>query len=81
VFSKPALSVFFAAICSCSDAHIAETNVPPIEIGMLVGRDGVAFGPGILLQGNWQELGLYDFGGEIMRERLSSRWRDQRKSF
>jgi serine/threonine-protein kinase len=41
----------------------SEWKAPPIEIGMLVGRDGVAFGPGILLQGNLRRLGLYGFAG------------------
>ena len=40
-----------------------EPEAPPIEVGVLVGRDGVAFGPGILLQGNLRRLGLYGFAG------------------
>ena len=40
-----------------------EPQAPPIEIGVLVGRDGVAFGPGIILQGNLGRLGLYGFAG------------------
>jgi hypothetical protein len=34
-------------------------EAPPIEIGVLAGRDGVTFGPGIILQGNLGRLGLY----------------------
>jgi hypothetical protein len=33
-----------------------EPEPPPIEVGALVGRDGVAFGPGVLLQGNLRRL-------------------------
>jgi hypothetical protein len=38
-------------------------EAPPIEFGVLAGRDGVAFGPGIILQGNLGRLGLYGFAG------------------
>lgn len=44
-------------------AKSVEHEPPPIEVGALVGRDGVAFGPGILLQGNFRRLGLYGFAG------------------
>ena len=40
-----------------------EPEAPPIEVGVLAGRDGVAFGPGIILQGNLGRLGLYGFAG------------------
>jgi len=40
-----------------------ESEAPPIEVGVLAGRDGVAFGPGILLQGHLRRLGLYGFAG------------------
>jgi hypothetical protein len=40
-----------------------QPEAPPIEVGVLAGRDGVAFGPGILLQGNLGRLGLYGFAG------------------
>ena len=40
-----------------------QSETPPIEAGVLAGRDGVAFGPGILLQGNLGRLGLYGFAG------------------
>jgi len=40
-----------------------QPEAPPIEVGVLVGRDGVAFGPGIILQGNLGRLGLYGFAG------------------
>jgi hypothetical protein len=40
-----------------------EPEAPSIEVGVLVGRDGVAFGPGIILQGNLGRLGLYGFAG------------------
>ena len=39
------------------------SEAPPIEVGVLAGRDGVAFGPGIILQGNLGRLGLYGFAG------------------
>jgi len=55
----------FLAAASVNDPPMksVEWEAPPIEIGMLVGRDGVAFGPGILLQGNLRRLGLYGFAG------------------
>src|SRR5260370_14507849 len=40
-----------------------EAEERPIEVGVLTGRDGVAFGPGIILQGNLGRLGLYGFAG------------------
>jgi len=40
-----------------------EPKGPPIEVGVLAGRDGVAFGPGVILQGNLGRLGLYGFAG------------------
>ena len=40
-----------------------ESEAPSIEVGVLAGRDGVAIGPGILLQGNLRRLGLYGFAG------------------
>ena len=40
-----------------------EPELPPIEVGILAGRDGISFGPGVLLQGNLGRLGLYGFAG------------------
>ena len=40
-----------------------DPEAPLIEVGVLAGRDGVAFGPGIILQGNLGRLGLYGFAG------------------
>ena len=59
-----ALGAFLAAACMNGAAmNSVESEAPPIEAGVLVGRDGVAFGPGILLQGNLRRLGLYGFAG------------------
>jgi hypothetical protein len=59
-----ALCAFLAAACMNGAAiNSVESEAPPIEAGVLVGRDGVAFGPGILLQGNLRRLGLYGFAG------------------
>jgi hypothetical protein len=59
-----ALSAFLAAACMNGNAmNSVESEAPPIEAGVLAGRDGVAFGPGILLQGNLRRLGLYGFAG------------------
>jgi hypothetical protein len=59
-----ALSAILAAGCMNGAAmNSVESDAPPIEAGVLVGRDGVAFGPGILLQGNLGRLGLYGFAG------------------
>lgn len=59
-----ALYALWAAACM-NDAAMksVEPEPPPVEVGALVGRDGVAFGPGILLQGNLRRLGLYGFAG------------------
>ncbi len=59
-----ALCMIVATACA-SDAPVkpAEPDVPAIEAGMMAGRDGVSFGPGILLQGNLLRLGLYGFAG------------------
>jgi len=58
------LSAFLAAACMNGIAmNSVESEAPPIEAGVLVGRDGAAFGPGILLQGNLARLGLYGFAG------------------
>jgi hypothetical protein len=40
-----------------------ETGVPAVEVGILLGREGAAFGPQVLLQGNLGFLGLYGFAG------------------
>jgi hypothetical protein len=59
-----ALAAFLAVACMNGPAvKSPESELPPIEVGMLAGRDGVAFGPGIVLQGNLQRLGLYGFAG------------------
>ncbi len=36
---------------------------PSVEVGVLVGRDGAAFGPGVLLQGNLGFVGRADSCG------------------
>lgn len=57
-----ALFAFWAAACvNDPPMKSIEPEAPPIEVGVLAGRDGVAFGPGILLQGNLGRLGLYGF--------------------
>ena len=38
-------------------------RMPPVMFGTVVGRDGAAFGPGILVQGNVWRFGLYGFAG------------------
>jgi len=40
-----------------------EPELPLLEIGILAGRDGIFFGPGVLLQGNLGRVGLYGFAG------------------
>ena len=58
------LLAFLAAACLNDPAMKSrQSEAPPIEAGVLVGRDGVALGPGILLQGNLRRLGLYGFAG------------------
>jgi hypothetical protein len=59
-----ALCAVLAAACM-NDAAMksAEPVPPPVEAGMLVGRDGFSFGPGVILQGNLGRLGLYGFAG------------------
>jgi hypothetical protein len=61
-----ALALFALLVVAClndSAMKSLESEAPPIEAGVLLGRDGVAFGPGILLQGNLRRLGLYGFAG------------------
>jgi hypothetical protein len=59
-----ALYALLAVTCMNDAAtKSVEPGPPPIEVGALVGRDGVTFGPGILLQGNLWRLGLYGFAG------------------
>ena len=61
-----ALGVYALLAAACMNdvaMKSPEPEAPPIEVGALVGRDGVAFGPGILLQGNLRRLGLYGFAG------------------
>jgi hypothetical protein len=54
-----ALSAILADGCMNGAAmNSVESDAPPIEAGVLAGQDGVAFGPGILLQGNLERLGL-----------------------
>ena len=61
------LFVVAAAILTCyGDAQAQRekpVEAPLIEIGMLAGRDGAAFGPGILTQLNWNRMGFYGFAG------------------
>jgi hypothetical protein len=59
-----ALFAFLAAACMNDPAmKSVESEAPSIEAGVLAGRDGVAFGPGLVLQGNLRRLGLYGFAG------------------
>src|SRR5258708_25064735 len=59
-----ALSAFLATECmNGATMSSVESKPPPIEAGVLAGRDGVAFGPGVLLQGNLRRVGLYGFAG------------------
>jgi len=44
------------------DLYAGDVKAPPVEVGILVGRDGAAFGPGVVVQGNLGRLGLYGFG-------------------
>src|SRR5215472_11225920 len=59
-----ALCAILATSC-VTDAPVKpiEQDVPAIEAGIMAGRDGVSFGPGILLQGNLLRLSLYGFAG------------------
>src|SRR5215831_3616752 len=54
-----------AIVVSLDNAHGGSpASQPPfIETGLLVGRDGAAFGPGFIVQLNYWRLGLYGFGG------------------
>ncbi len=59
-----ALFAFWAAVyMNDPPLKSVQPEAPPIEVGVLAGRDGVAFGPGIILQGNLGRLGLYGFAG------------------
>jgi len=65
-FSQSRFLIALAAIAVFLDnAHAGSpVSKPPfIETGMLVGRDGAAFGPGFIVQFNYWRLGLYGFGG------------------
>jgi hypothetical protein len=53
--------IFFAMVAMAFLAAAARAQA--IEVGMMVGRDGAAFGPGVLLQGNIGPIGLYGFAG------------------
>lgn len=44
-------------------ASAAATKAPFIEGGVVVGRDGAAFGPGIFAQINMSRFGVYGFAG------------------
>jgi hypothetical protein len=54
-----------AMTVSFDNAHAGSSvSQPPfMETGLLVGRDGAAFGPGVIVQFNYWRLGLYGFGG------------------
>ena len=65
-FSHHSFLLLLAAIVvSLDNAHAGSSvSQPPfIETGLLVGRDGAAFGPGFIVQFNYWRLGLYGFGG------------------
>jgi hypothetical protein len=36
---------------------------PPVEVGVTLGRNSAAFGPGVIVQGNLAFFGLYGFAG------------------
>src|SRR5215469_12219355 len=61
------ISALCAALAvACANEGVikpSEPAQPSIEAGILIGRDGVTFGPGLLLQGNLGRLGLYGFAG------------------
>ena len=82
-----ALFAIWAAACTYDVAmKSSKPEVPPMEVGMLAGRDGFAFGPGILLQGNLQRLGLYGFAGTSSisysgSEGIKARLRDRTLGF
>jgi hypothetical protein len=60
---SPALCALLVAACT-NDASVKPgETAPAIEVGILGGRDGVSFGPGVVLQGNLGLLGLYGFAG------------------
>ena len=50
---------------SLDSAHAGSSfSKPPfLETGLLIGRDGAAFGPSFIVQFNYWRLGLYGFGG------------------
>jgi hypothetical protein len=52
-----------AAFINDAAVKSVDHEPPPIEVGAVIGRDGVAFGPAVLLQGNLRRLGLYGFAG------------------
>jgi hypothetical protein len=65
-FSQSRFLIALAAMAvSLDNAHAGSSvSQPPlIETGLLVGRDGAAFGPGFIVQFNYWRLGLYGFGG------------------
>src|SRR5215469_3934789 len=65
-FSQSRFLLVLAAMAVSLDTAHAGSSVskPPfIETGLLVGRDGAAFGPGVIVQFNYWRLGLYGFGG------------------
>jgi hypothetical protein len=39
-------------------------KAPILECGMLIGRDGAAFGPGLTCQANFKRFGFYGFAGQ-----------------
>ena len=53
------------ALACMNDAvkQSSKPEEPHIEAGVLIGRDGVSFGPGAILQGTVGRVGLYGFAG------------------
>ena len=65
-FSQCRFLLALAAMAVSLDNAQAGSSIsqpPLIETGLLVGRDGAAFGPGVIVQFNYWRLGLYGFGG------------------
>jgi len=56
-----------AEITNAQTKTVSATNAmkaPRVECGVLTGRDGAAFGPGVTCQANFEPFGFYGFGGQ-----------------
>jgi len=64
------LGMVVAGMCRIGSAETMNASAanpmraPMVECGVLVGRDGAAFGPGLTCQGNVKRLGFYIFAGQ-----------------